>query len=57
MGRARPLLRRDLAGGSTVTGNGIGLEESLGSIETYADNLVHGNVTDVSGTLNVIGKT
>jgi Right handed beta helix region len=44
-------------GGSTITGNGTGISNSDGTIETLQDNLVHGNATDVVGTLTLIAKT
>jgi len=44
--------------GSTVTGNGIGLERiTTGALETFGDNLVRGNVTETAGTITAVGKT
>jgi Right handed beta helix region len=43
-------------GGSTVTGNGVGLAGS-GTLETFQDNLVRGNTTNTSGTITAVTKT
>jgi len=44
-------------GGSTITGNGTGISNTNGIVETLNDNLVHGNATDVAGALTLIAKT
>jgi len=45
-------------GGSTVTGNGVGLEAANGGIlESFSDNLVRGNTTNTAGPLLPIFKT
>jgi hypothetical protein len=44
-------------GGSTITGNGTGISNSGGTVESLQDNLVHGNATDVVGMLTLIAKT
>jgi len=44
-------------GGSTVTGNNVGLDRGDGTFESYGDNLVRGNGTNTSGTITVVGKT
>jgi hypothetical protein len=44
-------------GGSTITGNGTGISNTDGTVETFEDNLVHGNGTDVAGILTPIAKT
>jgi hypothetical protein len=44
-------------GSSTITGNGIGISNNDGTVETLQDNLVHGNATDVVGTLTLIATT
>jgi len=45
-------------GGSTVTGNGVGLQQQdTGTLESFGDNLVRGNATQTSGTITVVGKT
>jgi Right handed beta helix region len=44
-------------GGSTITANGTGISNTDGTVETLQDNLVHGNATDVVGTLTLIAKT
>jgi hypothetical protein len=44
-------------GGSTITGNGAGISNNDGTVETLQDNLVHGNATDVVGIMTLIAKT
>jgi parallel beta helix pectate lyase-like protein len=44
-------------GGSTVSGNGDGLNTAGATLETFGDNLVRGNTTNVSGTITAVGKT
>jgi hypothetical protein len=44
-------------GGSMITGNGTGISNTDGTVETLEDNLVHGNTTDVVGILTLIAKT
>jgi Periplasmic copper-binding protein (NosD) len=44
-------------GGSMITGNGTGISNTDGTIETLQDNLVRGNATDVAGILTLIAKT
>jgi hypothetical protein len=44
-------------GGSTITGNPIGIANDRGIVESLQDNLLHGNATDVTGTLTLIAKT
>ena len=44
-------------GGSTVTGNGVGLSKVEGTLETFGDNMVRGNTTDTDGTITTVGKT
>jgi|RhiMethySRZTD1v2_1073278.scaffolds.fasta_scaffold63386_3 parallel beta helix pectate lyase-like protein len=44
-------------GSSTITGNGVGISNKDGTVETLQDNLVHGNATDVVGTLTLIATT
>jgi hypothetical protein len=44
-------------GGSTITANGIGIANNGGTVESLQDNLVHGNATDVTGTLTLVAKT
>jgi hypothetical protein len=44
-------------GGSMITGNGTGISNTDGTIETPQDNLVRGNATDVAGILTLIAKT
>jgi hypothetical protein len=39
---------------STVTGNGIGLDNVIGSLQTLGNNLVEGNTTDSSGVITVV---
>ena len=41
----------------TVTGNGIGLRQEAGTLESFGDNLVRGNTTNASGTISAVGKT
>jgi hypothetical protein len=43
-------------GGSTITGNGTGISNTDGTVETLQDNLVHGNAIDVVGILTLIAK-
>jgi hypothetical protein len=44
-------------GGSTITGNGTGIANDGGIIESLQDNLLHGNATDIKGTVTLIAKT
>lgn len=44
-------------GGSTITGNGTGISNADGTVETLQDNLVHGNATDLVGIMTLIAKT
>lgn len=44
-------------GGSTITGNGTGIANDGGIIESLQDNLLHGNATDITGILTLIAKT
>jgi hypothetical protein len=44
-------------GGSIITGNGIGISNTDGTVETLQDNYVHGNGTDVVGRLTLIART
>jgi len=46
-------------GGSTVTGNGAGLAQLTGTLESFGDNLVRGNGSgsDTLGTITAVGKT
>ena len=44
-------------GDSTITGNGTGISNTDGIVETLQNNLVRGNATDVTGTLTRIGET
>jgi hypothetical protein len=44
--------------GSTVSGNGVGLLNNAGgTLESFGDNLVHGNTTQTSGTITAVGET
>jgi hypothetical protein len=44
-------------GGSTITGNGTGIANDGGIIESLQDNLLHGNATDITGILTLLAKT
>jgi parallel beta helix pectate lyase-like protein len=45
-------------GGSTVTGNEIGIRRLNGTLETYGDNFVRGNFTfNTAGTITAVGTT
>jgi Right handed beta helix region len=44
-------------GGSTITGNGTGISNTDGTVESLQDNLVRGNATDVTGVLTLIAKS
>jgi len=44
-------------GGSTVTGNGVGLFRAAGTLETFGDNLVRGNTTETQGTITTVAKS
>jgi len=44
-------------GGSTVTRNGTGLLQTLGTLESFGDNMVRGNTTNTSGTITAVAKT
>jgi len=44
-------------GASLVTGNGVGLVNPDGTLESYGDNMVRGNTTATSGIVTVVGKT
>jgi len=44
-------------GDSAVTGNATGLLRSLGTLESYGDNLVRGNTTNISGTIAAVSKS
>jgi parallel beta helix pectate lyase-like protein len=44
-------------GDSTVTGNGDGLRNVDGTLESFGDNLVRGNTTDVSGTITTVSTS
>jgi hypothetical protein len=41
----------------SITGNGTGIGNNGGTVESLQDNLVHGNATDVSGLLTLIAKS
>jgi hypothetical protein len=43
--------------GCSITGNGTGIGNNGGTVESLQDNLVHGNATDVSGLLTLIAKS
>jgi hypothetical protein len=40
-----------------VSGNGVGLSQSSGTLATFQDNLVCGNATNTSGTITAGTKT
>jgi hypothetical protein len=44
-------------GGSTITGNGTGISNTEGTVESLQDNFVHANAADVVGKLTLIAKT
>jgi len=44
-------------GGSTVTGNGTGLAQLSGTLESFGDNMVRGNTTETSGTITTVAKS
>ena len=44
-------------GGSSVSGNATGLEQTDGTLESFGDNLVRGNLTETSGTITPIAFT
>ncbi len=44
-------------GGSTIIGNGTGISNTDGTVETLQDNLVRGNAIDLVGILTLIAKT
>jgi len=44
-------------GGSTVTGNGAGLWQLAGTLESFGDNMVRGNATNTQGTITTVSKT
>jgi len=44
-------------GGSTVTGNGVGLWQLAGTLESFGDNLVRGNGTNTQGAITTVAKT
>jgi parallel beta helix pectate lyase-like protein len=43
--------------GSEITRNGTGLHAIAATLESYGDNLVRGNGTNISGTITAVGKT
>jgi hypothetical protein len=47
----------DRCSAGTISGNGTGISNTDGTVETLEDNLVHGNGTDVAGILTPITKT
>jgi hypothetical protein len=44
-------------GGSAITGNGTGISNTGGTVESLQDNLVRGNATDLVGTITLVAKT
>ena len=43
-------------GGSTVSGNAVGMDRTGGTLETFQDNLIRGNTTATAGTITAVAK-
>jgi hypothetical protein len=43
--------------GSKITGNGTGISNTGGTVESLQDNVVRGNATDLVGTITLVSKT
>lgn len=43
-------------GGSTVSGNAVGMDNTGGTLETFQDNLIRGNATATAGTITAVAK-